>query len=378
MRIDFKIWVVVGTRPEVIKQVPLYRALVRTFGKQKVGLIGTGQHRELLEQALSHFGEKLDLNLGLMQPGQTLGQSAASIHMHMEREIADSKPELVIVQGDTTTAAMCAIAAFHHNVKIAHNEAGLRTYDLQNPYPEEANRKFIGCVADMHFAPTQTAKNALLHEKVDPAKIFVVGNTGIDALLWTINEKECPQQTQEIISIWKNRGIKPVLVTAHRRENDPSKMDTWFQSLGEFVNARKDIALVCPMHPNNRALSSAGKYLGNNDRVWTGPPLDYASVCHLLKECRFIVTDSGGLQEESATLGVPCVICRKVTERPEAVDSGIAKLADPVDGNKILDAMAWAYEHANLPLEQRMRIPKPFGDGTASEQIAKIIAEVLQ
>ncbi len=262
MKLNFKIWVVVGTRPEVIKQVPLYRALVKKMGKQNVGLIGTGQHRELLDQALAHFGEKLDVNLELMQAGQSLGATAARVLTKIDEIVVASKPEMLIVQGDTTTAAMTAVAGFHNGIKVVHNEAGLRTYDLQNPYPEEANRKWIGVVADIHFPPTVVARDALIKEGVDPSRVHVVGNTGIDALMWTLKEKKCPDETAGLISGWKARGLKPVLVTAHRRENDVSKMDAWFQSLAGFLEQRKDIVLVCPMHPNNRALDAAKKYLG--------------------------------------------------------------------------------------------------------------------
>jgi UDP-N-acetylglucosamine 2-epimerase (non-hydrolysing) len=376
-KIRFDIWVIVGTRPELIKQVPLYRMLLNKFGKTSVGLIGTGQHRELLEQALTHFGEKLDVNLDLMQSGMRLGETSALIHKKIEEIIFESRPKLIIVQGDTTTAAMTAIAGFHNKVKIVHNEAGLRTYDNMNPYPEEANRRWIGNVADYHFPPTELAKEALLREGVDPSRIWVVGNTGIDAMMWTIKEKPCPADAQNMINSCNELGLKPVIVTAHRRENDATKMDSWFKSLSDFVNERKDIMLICPMHPNNRAMPSAQKYLGSNDRVWIGPPLDYGSLCHMLKECRFIVTDSGGIQEEAATMAIPTVVCRKVTERMEAVHAGIAKLAEPTDGAEILKAMKWAYEHFNKPVKERIKIQHPFGSGDASVKIADILAKFV-
>lgn len=370
MKLDYKVWVVVGTRPEVIKQVPVYRALAKKLGKKTVGLIGTGQHRELLQQALSHFGETLDFNLDLMKPGQALGLTAASVMQSMEETFAKSRPELIIVQGDTTTAAMTAVSAFHNGITVAHNEAGLRTYDLQNPWPEEANRRWIGVVADIHFPPTERAKQALLREGVAPEKIHVVGNPGIDSLFWTLS-KPCPTDTAAKLKEWKDKGLQPVLVTAHRRENDASKMSAWFQSLGEFLEKRKDIVLVCPLHPNLRAADSATKYLGSHERAWLCKPLDYASVCHVLKECRFIVTDSGGLQEESATLQVPCVVCRKVTERMEAVDVGIAHLADPTDGENILKEMSWAYEYA--PKAKAKGPIYPFGDGKSADRITSIL-----
>lgn len=369
------IWVVVGTRPEVIKQVPLLWALRRRFGAANVHLIGTGQHRELLEQALEHFGEGLQTNFSLMEPGRPLAATAGAILTRFEAEVRSVRPRLVVVQGDTITAAMAAISAFLSGIAVCHNEAGLRTYDVSQPFPEEASRRWIAPVAAMHLAPTTTARAALLREGVPDDAIAVTGNTGIDALHWTLRQSP-PRGIEEFLAACDERRVKPVLVTAHRRENDPSRMDSWFSALRAFADRHADLMLVVPMHPNNAARPAAERHLGSFDRAWLTTAFDYASTCHLLGRCAFVVTDSGGIQEEAATLGVPAVVCRAVTERPDGVELGAARIASPEDESRVVAAMTWA---AAVPDAARAAWRKAavYGDGGAADRGAEFIAARL-
>ncbi len=374
-----KYWILVGTRPEVIKQVPLYLELLKRFGKDQVALIGTGQHKELLKQALDHFGIEPDINLNIMTQDQSLVSSSAAVLEgigQLLRECSE-KPEWVIVQGDTTTAAMAAWAAFQSGVKVAHNEAGLRSYNLKHPFPEEANRKLIGTIADLHLAPTELARNALLKEGVSAQQVFITGNTGIDALRWTLEQTE-PESICRLISQLQKDALTPVLVTAHRRENR-SSMESWFKTLREFLNAHSDLALVCPMHPNQAAEEAARRFLGDLPRAHIRPAMNYAETCHLLKHCAFVVTDSGGIQEEASTLGVPVVVCRQTTERMEAVHEGIALLAGN-EPEKIYQGMLWAVGLSSTASRIKTVTVKTsfsrniFGNGFSATTIADLLS----
>ena len=358
-------WILVGTRPEVIKQVPLYFELVRRFGKEKVALVGTGQHKELLEQALSHFGVHLDFNLNIMKPNQTLSSSSAAVLEGLDELFLKSKPEWLIVQGDTTSAAMAAWAAFQSGVMVAHNEAGLRSYDLDHPFPEEGNRRHIAIVAKAHFAPTEMARQALLNEGVPAQNIFLTGNTGIDALKWTL-EQHAPESISQLLKVVKDAGQKPVLLTAHRRENKAA-MDAWFETLAKFIVSNPELSLIYPIHPNHTAKPAAEKHLSHLKQVHMIPAIHYGETCHLLSECEFVITDSGGIQEEASTLGLPVVICRKTTERMEAVNEGVARLAG-TDPDSIRKSMQWA---KNLGRPEKRGIQRNiFGDGFAAQRIA--------
>lgn len=359
-------WVIVGTRPEVIKQIPVYWELKKKFGDDQVALIGTGQHKELLEQALSHFSAKLDYNLELMQEAKDLPTLSAKVLEKMGQLFLQYKPRWVIVQGDTTTAAMAAWAGFLTQTNIAHNEAGLRSNDLQNPYPEEANRRLISLVSKLHFAPTQKAQDTLLKENTSSSTVHMTGNTGIDALFWTL-EKTAPPLVEQILSEIESKKRKPVLLTAHRRESQGTAIDDWFQALSEFSEKNPELEFIYPTHPNGLAKTATEKYFLKSDRFRILAPLDYNQTCHLLKKCFFTVTDSGGIQEEGATLGIPVVVCRRTTERSEAVDAGISKVVG-FEKESILAGLKWA---------NALALKKPgrsfvFGDGTAGKKIAKI------
>lgn len=367
--IERKIWILVGTRPEVIKQTPVYLACVEKFGREHVALIGTGQHRELLEQALAHFGVKLDFNLDIMKPDQTLTSSSAEVLAGLDRLFRKYKPQWLVAQGDTTSAAMASVAAFQYGIMVAHNEAGLRSYDLRNPFPEEANRRMISVVADLHLAPTDLAKEALLKEGTNPASIHVTGNPGIDALRITLG-MQVPKLVQELLTKTDAAGLQPVLLTAHRRENRDEPMRSWFRALARFLESHKNLALVYPIHPNNAAREAAEKFLAPMKQVFMFPAINYGETCHLLDRCRFVVTDSGGIQEEASTLGVPVVVCRKTTERMEAVNAGLARLAG-TEIDSVLETMEWAHQKGR-PSGSGLK-HDIFGDGYSAARMAALL-----
>lgn len=364
MKKQLRIGVVIGTRPEVIKQVPLFWALKEVFSDHVVELVASGQHRELLCQALDHFGVSPDVDLEAMKPEQDLNSLSSIVIQGFNNWLRSSRPDLVIVQGDTTTAAMSALASFHLKIKVAHNEAGLRSFNLEHPFPEEANRKWISAIAQFNFAPTENAKKNLLAEGVAAQNIFVSGNTGIDSLLWTL-EKSCPKNIANLVDDLSHKNLRPVLITAHRRENKGEVMEEWFKVLAHFLEKDPRFVLVFNSHPNNLATGPFNSHLANHPRVLGFPAMDYLSTCHLLKRCHFVVTDSGGIQEEAATLGVPTVICRSTTERPEGIDAGIARLAGNLH-HQLTQSLEWAANY-----HQRYERPRNiYGDGKSSQRIA--------
>lgn len=365
-----KIWILVGTRPDVIKQMPVYLACCEKFGRDKVALIGTGQHRELLDQALDHFDLHLNHDLQVMKSGGTLNELAAAILQGMELLLRVQTPDWLVVQGDTTSAAMACWAGFQNHVKVAHSEAGLRSYNLQHPYPEEANRRLISLVADLHFAPTKDAKNVLLAEGIDPDRVLLTGNPGIDALRMTLDMPES-EVSREIRERIERDQLKAVLLTAHRRENKGEGMAQWFEALGRFLERHTDLALIYPIHPNLAASGPAEKFLASNPRVFMKSSLTYAETCHLLECCQFVVTDSGGIQEEAAALGIPAVVCRKATERHEAIRAGLARLAGTLT-EQVLEAMEWAYQTPRLKAKERFH--SFYGDGYSAQRIAEQLA----
>ena len=365
-----KVWILVGTRPDVIKQMPVYLACCEKFGRDKVALIGTGQHRELLDQALDHFELRLNHDLQVMKSGGSLNELSAAILQGMDRLFREGTPDWLVVQGDTTSAAMASWAGFQNHLKVAHSEAGLRSYDLQNPYPEEANRRLISLVADLHFAPTEDAKSVLLAEGIDPDCVLLTGNPGIDALRMTLDMPESELST-EIRERIERDQLKAVLLTAHRRENKGEGMAQWFEALGRFMEQHTDLALIYPIHPNLSASGPAEKFLASNPRVFIKPALSYAETCHLLEYCQFVVTDSGGIQEEAAALGIPTVVCRKATERPEAIRAGLARLAGTLT-DQVLEAMEWAYQTPRLKAKERFH--SFYGDGYSAHRIAEQLA----
>tara|TARA_B100001121_G_C18700691_1_gene627805 strand:+ start:34579 stop:35697 length:1119 start_codon:yes stop_codon:yes gene_type:complete len=362
------VWVIVGTRPECIKQAPVYKSLVER-DKFNVKLVGTGQHQELLNSALDIYNLNLDFSFNSMISGQSLSELSLRVIKGFNDIVKTSEaPDCIIVQGDTTTACFTAISAFQHGIKVFHNEAGLRTNDNLNPFPEESNRKIITNLATLHFTPTKKSFDNLVSEGVDKKNIFTVGNSGIDSFFWALKQK-CPIEIRNIITKSIDKKNIPCLITAHRRESAGEGFESIFTGLKEFIGKNKDYKFFFPTHPNDLGRLSINKIFGECENISIINPLDYISLVHLLNFSKLVLTDSGGIQEEAATLGCPTVVCRKKTERVEALELGIAKISG-YNNKKVFESLKWA---ASLNIDKRKWVNRPYGDGNTSEKICNIL-----
>ncbi len=358
-----KALVVLGTRPEVIKLAPVVFELRKraAAGDLTFSVCATAQHRGMLDQALSVFGITPDDDLDIMQPNQSLNDVASHVFTKFDRVLQRVTPDRVIVQGDTTTAAAAAIAAFYRRVSVAHVEAGLRTHTRCQPFPEEINRRLAAVVAETHFAPTASAKRNLIREGVDPSAVQVVGNTGIDALMW-VARQEMPAAAKEILQTAGKRSL--VLVTAHRRENAGAPLERICEAIRRLVCvSERGVHVVFPVHPNPAVSITPHEILRDVPGVQLLPPLEYRTFVHILKNASAVLTDSGGIQEEAPALAVPVVVLRDVTERPEALDLGLATL---VSTNP--DSIAAAVNEV-LTDKRPRRQGSPFGDGNAARRV---------
>lgn len=359
-----RLLVVLGTRPEAIKLSPLVLHFRRFPAEFDVHLCLTGQHREIVHQALGVFGLRPDTDLDLMLPGQTLFQSTSRILSALEAVYKTFQPDLVFVQGDTTTTLCGALAGLYTNTPIAHVEAGLRTWDLARPFPEEANRQMVGRISTLHLAATTWAANNLLREGVPESAITVTGNTGIDALLHTAST--LPPFDWPFL----DPARKLILVTGHRRENFGAGLERFCAALARLAR-REDVQLVYPVHPNPNVRGPVETHLAHLENVHLIAPQDYQPFIDLTRRSHLIITDSGGVQEEGPSLGKPILVTREVTERPEAVDAGTVRLVG-TDEEKIVN-------EANLLLddpaeyERRSRIHNPYGDGQACPRIEQAV-----
>ncbi|KQN19499.1 UDP-N-acetyl glucosamine 2-epimerase [Sphingomonas sp. Leaf33] len=368
-----KVLVIFGTRPEAIKLFPVIRALADTPGIA-VRTCVTAQHRGLLDQVLDIAGLTPDIDLDLMEPGQSLDRLTARLLTGLGEVMDAERPDRVIVQGDTATAMVGALAAYYRKVPVGHVEAGLRSGDIWAPWPEEVNRRIVAPIADQHFAPTQTAADALRRENIDPATIHVTGNSVIDALLWTQARIAANPSLAAGLDPIADRfaGKRIVLVTTHRRENFGGGMEEIARAIGRIAD-RDDVAVLFPVHPNPNVVSVMDAMLGDRPNVARIDPLDYPHFIRALGMAHIALSDSGGVQEEAPALGKPVLVMRDTTERPEGVAAGTAKLvgasADTIvsevftllDDSKAYSAMARAHN--------------PFGDGQASARIAKVVAD---
>ncbi|MBK47783.1 MAG: UDP-N-acetylglucosamine 2-epimerase (non-hydrolyzing) [Pelagibacteraceae bacterium] len=362
---------VIGTRPELIKQLPVYYECVKIFGKAKTLLINSGQHRNFLDFYIKEKNIKFDLTVKKNESTSSLKKNLLNSIDNFFKIFKRIMPKMVVVQGDTTTAAGCAYAAFLNNITVVHNEAGLRTYNNKHPYPEELNRRFITSFSDIHLAPTLTNKNNLINEGIDKRNIFVVGNPGIDNFLKTLKEKDS-KEFQRIISK-KNKEFKKIIfLTAHRREGVGKSFKNLFSLLKIFLKKNKDILLITTLHPNCYALRDFKKNLKNLENVYTSKPFDYLTTCKIIESSSFVITDSGGIQEECATIGIPTVICRNTTERIEAIKVGIAKLTK-FNNQNLTNTLIWARKKKNNKIWKS----KPYGDGNASSKIVKVLKNHL-
>lgn len=367
-----KILVIFGTRPEAIKLFPVVRALAASAGLT-VRTCVTAQHRGLLDQVLSVAGLTPDIDLDLMEPGQTLDRLTARLLTGLGEVLDAEKPDRVIVQGDTATAMCGALAAYYRRIPVAHVEAGLRSGDIYHPWPEEVNRRIVAPIADLHFAPTDTAAAALRRENVT-AGVHVTGNTVIDALLWTqarINADPSLAAGLDDVAA-RFAGKRIVLVTTHRRENFGGGMAAIARAIARIAE-RDDTAVLFPMHPNPNVVSVMDAILGDRPNVARIEPLDYPHFIRALGLCHIALTDSGGVQEEAPALGKPVLVMRDTTERPEGVEAGTAKLIG-ADEDRIVSEVFTLLDdkaaHAAMA-----RAHNPFGDGHASERIARIVAD---
>jgi UDP-N-acetylglucosamine 2-epimerase (non-hydrolysing) len=359
---------VFGTRPEAIKLCPLVQALQQRDDMETLVCV-TGQHRQMLDQVLAAFGVKPDFDLDLMQPGQTLAALSARLIGGLEMVFGHARPSLTVVQGDTTTTLCGALCSFYARVPVAHVEAGLRTFDLDSPFPEEMNRVVTGRLAAMHFAATEWAARNLQKEGVAAELIEVTGNTGIDAVLAIRSALEAGRVSGITIPIDPKRKL--IVVTAHRRESFGAGFASICQATAELAR-RADTQIVWPVHPNPHVQEAVDRTLRGQANVLLIDPLDYLPFVDLMRRAYLLITDSGGVQEEGPSLGKPILVLREKTERPEAVEAGTVKLVG-TDRAAIVREAARLLEDAN-EYGRMARLHNPYGDGHASERIAQRIA----
>ncbi|OGO36011.1 MAG: UDP-N-acetylglucosamine 2-epimerase [Chloroflexi bacterium RBG_16_57_11] len=371
-----KILVVIGTRPEAIKMAPVIRALQSVPDQVDISVCSTGQHRQMLDQVLSLFHIRPDVDLNLMRENQTPSQVAAGVLSALDPLLAEMQPDWMLVQGDTTTVMAATIAAFNRKVRVAHVEAGLRTYDRENPFPEEMNRVVADHVSDLHFAPTLQARAQLLAEGIPARSIFVTGNTVIDALLWAVEQPLTETARQELLDNHLIRHVQEdsrhlILVTAHRRENHGEPIRQICHALRNLAQARPGFNIVYPVHRNPNIWEPVHELLDKVPGITLTPPLDYLTLIHLMKRCVLILTDSGGIQEEAPSLGVPVLVLRKTTERPEAVAAGAVRLVG-VETDAILQEVDRLLDDP-LAYQAMAQAINPYGDGLASERIVDVL-----
>lgn len=330
----------------------------------------TAQHRQMLDQVLDLFNITPDYDLDLMRENQSLSELSASIFINLEPVLVDFKPDWVLAQGDTTTVAITSLLCYYHKVKFGHVEAGLRTYDKWQPFPEEINRRIAGVVADLHFAPTEWSKNNLLKEGIDPDFIKVTGNTVIDALQF-VSKQEEPDEIKELIAkIKKSLNRRLLLVTAHRRENFGEGMENICKALLDLSKER-DVQIVYPVHLNPNVQEPVNRLLKNVENITLLPPLDYLPLVHLMKHATLILTDSGGIQEEAPAFGVPTLVLRKVTERPEGVEAGTVKLVGTETSQITEEAKRLLADEVEY--QKMSKATNPYGDGHASKRIVQAL-----
>jgi UDP-N-acetylglucosamine 2-epimerase (non-hydrolysing) len=364
-----KIAVVLGTRPEAIKLAAVVRRFLEIPNEFRICVLVTAQHRDLLDQALAAFSIAPDHDLNCMRPGQTLAESTARMIASLDPVLAAEKPDMVMVQGDTTTTFCGALAAFYRGIPVAHVEAGLRTGDVSQPFPEEMNRLLTTRLAALHFAPTVAAATNLERDGVATARTYITGNTGIDAVIETRDALRAGRLQSHALPVL-DPCKKLILVTAHRRESFGAGFDGICRALSRLA-LREDVEIVYPVHPNpNVRRAVIGKYK-RNPRVIFTEPLDYVSFVDLMSRAHVLLTDSGGVQEEGPSLGKPVLVMREKTERPEAIAAGTARLTG-TDPDRIVAETEQLLDNP-AEYERRSRIYNPFGDGRASTRVRDVI-----
>lgn len=370
-----KVVTIFGTRPEAIKLFPVINALSKRGGLNVISCV-TAQHREMLDQVLTIANIQPDYDLNLMRADQSLDELTGRLLMGIGKTLDEIQPQRVIVQGDTATAMCGALSAYYRKIPVSHVEAGLRSHNIYHPWPEEVNRKIIGSIADQHFAPTKVSAEALINENISDQHITITGNTVIDALLWTVEKNsKTPLISNDLKDIFTKFSDKKIIgVTSHRRENFGDGLTNIASGLRQIAS-RDDVALIFPVHLNPNVRAIMNDALGDLDNVAMIEPLDYPNFVSLINNCSFMLTDSGGVQEEAPALGKPVLVMRDTTERPEGVAAGTAKLVGTdkdlivKEAHKLLDNKDY--------YEAMAKAHNPFGDGHASERIADVIEQSL-
>lgn len=363
-----KILLIFGTRPEAIKMCPLVKEL-KNRKEFVTKVCVTGQHKEMLETVMRTFEVEADYNLEIMSQKQTLFDVTTRILERLKQVLEIEKPDVVLVHGDTTTTFAAAMASYYLQIPVGHVEAGLRTYDIYSPFPEEFNRQAVGIISKYHFAPTEAAKKNLLKEGKAEENIFVTGNTAIDALQTTVRAEYFHEQLE-----WA-KGKKLIMITAHRRENLGTPMEHMFRAIRRVCNEHEDVCAIYPIHMNPFVRETASKILGDNERIRIIEPLDVMDFHNFLANSYMVLTDSGGIQEEAPSLGKPVLVMRDTTERPEGIKAGTLKLVGTEEEN--------IYQNFKLLLEDEeeyrkmSRASNPYGDGTACKRIADVLIQAL-
>lgn len=372
-----KVLILFGTRPEAIKLAPVIKKFKSQNSKFITKICVTAQHREMLDQVLDLFEIELDYDLNIMKHNQSLSDITVDGLRKLEEILNREKPDFILVQGDTTTTFVSSLAAYYSKIKIAHIEAGLRTKDKFNPFPEEINRRLTDCLSDLYFAPTEKARENLLKEGVDESKIFVTGNTVIDALLMMVEKQKGEKIQKDMERRFLNKyGIlfdnrKLILVTGHRRESFGKDFENICYGLKKIAMNNHDVRIVYPVHLNPNVQKPVRKILTGVSNIHLIEPLDYFSFVWLMNQSYLILTDSGGLQEEAPTLGKPVLVMRKKTERPEGIEAGTAKLVG-TDSEKIFLETMKLMDDEKL-YQAIAKTVNPYGDGKASERIYEIL-----
>ncbi|OTN75865.1 UDP-N-acetylglucosamine 2-epimerase [Enterococcus sp. 8G7_MSG3316] len=361
-----KIMTIFGTRPEAIKMAPLIRCIEKDQRFKSIVTI-TAQHRQMLDQVLTFFGIKPDYDLNIMKDGQTLMDITSRVLKELNFAIEESKPDIILVHGDTSTTFAASLAGYYHQIKIGHVEAGLRTWNKYSPFPEEMNRQLTDVLSDLYFAPTEQSKENLIKENHPEEKIYITGNTAIDAMKYTVDNEYSSPLLEEL------RDKKIILVTMHRRENIGKPMENVFRAINKLVEEYDDISILFPMHKNPEVRKLVKKTLINSEQVKLIEPLNVVDFHNLASRSYLILSDSGGVQEEAPSLGIPVLVLRDTTERPEGVKAGTLKLI----GTRESDV----YNQVSKLINNRKQYEimasssNPYGDGRASEKILEAIAQ---
>ena len=364
-----KIVTVVGTRPEVIKMAPVIREIGFRPSIFENVVVSTAQHRQMLDQVLEVFGIKPDIDLGLMAQNQDLAEFASKSLLSLSKLFSELEPNTVLVQGDTTTVMTAALAAFYKGVPVGHVEAGLRSFDRRQPFPEEINRRMAGCLASFHFAPTSRARLNLLREGVPEETVFVTGNTIVDALKSVTLDEAFDDQRLNCVG--EERG-RLLLVTAHRRESHGGPLRSICDALSALVAKFHDVEIVYPVHLNPNVQRLVHEKLGHVERIHLVSPVSYPDLLRLMKRCYLILTDSGGIQEEAPSFGKPVLVLRDVTERPELIEVNAGRIVG-TDVRRIVDATSLLLTDSS-EYKAMAAAENPFGDGCAAKRIVDIIA----